>query len=38
MRAWAREHGLPVADRGRLRPEIWEAWHAAADITPGENP
>ncbi|MCC5579591.1 Lsr2 family protein [Microtetraspora sp. AC03309] len=29
MRAWAREQGLPVADRGRLRPEIWRAWHAA---------
>ncbi|WP_206060754.1 Lsr2 family protein [Nonomuraea sp. 160415] len=25
VRAWAREQGFPVADRGRLRPEIWEA-------------
>ena len=29
VRAWAREHGLAVPDRGRLRPEIHEAWRAA---------
>lgn len=29
VRAWAREAGLPVPDRGPLRPEIWEAWHDA---------
>jgi hypothetical protein len=29
IRAWARANGIPVADRGRLRPEIWETWHAA---------
>jgi hypothetical protein len=28
VRAWAREHGITVPDRGRLRPEIFEAWHA----------
>ncbi|MEV4582271.1 histone-like nucleoid-structuring protein Lsr2 [Nonomuraea jabiensis] len=38
VRAWAREQGLPVADRGRLRPEIWEAWHAAVGIMSEENP
>ncbi|MFI6991814.1 TOTE conflict system archaeo-eukaryotic primase domain-containing protein [Nonomuraea wenchangensis] len=38
VRAWARKQGLPVADRGRLRPEIWKAWHAAAGTTPGESP
>ena len=27
VRAWARSAGLPVPDRGRLRPEIWSAWH-----------
>ena len=27
VRAWARSTGLPVPDRGRLRPEIWAAWH-----------
>ncbi|WP_327359729.1 ERCC4 domain-containing protein [Streptomyces sp. NBC_01304] len=29
LRAWAREHGLDVPDRGRLRPDIRQAWHAA---------
>jgi hypothetical protein len=31
VRAWAREVGLPVPDRGRLRPDIWQAWHDAND-------
>jgi len=26
VRAWARSVGLTVPDRGRLRPEIWDAW------------
>lgn len=29
VRAWARAAGLEVPDRGRLRPEIWQAWHDA---------
>ena len=29
VRAWARGAGFPVPDRGRLRPEIWQAWHDA---------
>jgi hypothetical protein len=29
VRAWARDHGLAVSDRGRLRPEVLAAWHAA---------
>lgn len=29
VRAWAREAGLDVPDRGRLRPEIWQAWEDA---------
>jgi hypothetical protein len=29
VRVWARAAGLPVPDRGRLRPEIWQAWHDA---------
>ena len=29
MRAWARENGYDVADRGRLRPEVLEAFAAA---------
>jgi ERCC4 domain len=30
VRAWARHHNIAVPDRGRLRPEIWRAWRAAA--------
>ncbi|MGV0644631.1 ERCC4 domain-containing protein [Mycolicibacterium sp. XJ2546] len=29
VRAWARTAGLAVPDRGRLRPDIWQAWHEA---------
>jgi hypothetical protein len=29
VRAWARQAGLGVPDRGRLRPEIWAAWRTA---------
>jgi hypothetical protein len=29
VRAWARTNGLPVPDRGRLRPEIHQAWEVA---------
>ena len=28
VRAWAVAQGLPVSDRGRLRPEIWDAYRA----------
>ncbi len=31
VRAWARTAGLAVPDRGKLRPDIWQAWHAAND-------
>ena len=31
VRAWAVAQGLDVADRGRLRPEIWAAWAARED-------
>lgn len=31
VRAWARAAGLPVPDRGRLRPDIWQAWRDAND-------
>ncbi len=33
VRAWARAAGLPVTDRGRLRPEVWDAWRAANPTT-----
>lgn len=29
VRAWARNHGLAVPDRGRLRPDVLAAWRAA---------
>ena len=31
VRAWARTAGLSVPDRGKLRPDIWQAWHDAND-------
>jgi hypothetical protein len=29
VRAWARTAGMTVPDRGRLRPEVWQAWRDA---------
>ncbi|MFJ8313390.1 MULTISPECIES: histone-like nucleoid-structuring protein Lsr2 [unclassified Streptomyces] len=29
IRSWARDQGMKVPSRGRLRQEIWDAWHAA---------
>jgi hypothetical protein len=29
VRAWARDTGLTVPDRGKLRPEVWDAWRNA---------
>jgi hypothetical protein len=29
VRAWAVAAGLPVSDRGRLRPDVWAAYRAA---------
>ncbi|WP_312858068.1 ERCC4 domain-containing protein [Pseudonocardia pini] len=29
VRRWARENGIPVPDKGRLRPEVHQAWRAA---------
>lgn len=33
VRAWARSAGLLVPERGRLRPDIWAARHAAHPTT-----
>ena len=33
VRAWARANGIPVPSRGRLRPEIWDAWRANGTTT-----
>jgi hypothetical protein len=32
VRAWARDNGYEVPDRGRLRPEIHQAWSAAQEL------
>jgi len=37
IRGWARGIGLPVPDRGRLRPEIRQAWHDAHHTTRAEQ-
>ncbi|ESP99313.1 Modification methylase SalI [Streptomyces sp. GBA 94-10 4N24] len=29
VRAWARKQGMELPDRGRLRPEVWDAWRRA---------
>lgn len=29
VRAWARANGIAVPDRGRLRPDVWDAWNTA---------
>ncbi|MFG2625450.1 histone-like nucleoid-structuring protein Lsr2 [Streptomyces sp. NPDC048473] len=29
VRSWARDNGHTVPARGRLRADIWTAWHAA---------
>ena len=34
VRAWARNTGLSVSDRGRLRPEIWAAWYDTQSPNP----
>ncbi|MEU2900531.1 Lsr2 family DNA-binding protein [Streptomyces sp. NPDC001273] len=29
VRAWARDQGMDAPSRGKLRQEIWDAWHTA---------
>jgi hypothetical protein len=29
IRAWARDAGIAVSDRGRLRPDVFQAWKDA---------
>lgn len=36
VRAWARENGFDVSDRGRLRPEVWAAYRDAVG-PPGDR-
>lgn len=35
IRAWARAAGVPVADRGRVHPDVRKAWQAAG--SPGKT-
>lgn len=35
VRAWARRHGLEVADRGRVHADVWAAYRAAGTNSPG---
>jgi hypothetical protein len=37
VRAWARSTGIDVTDRGRLRPEILQAWRDANNERRPEN-
>lgn len=37
VRAWALAAGLPVSDRGRLRPEIWDAYRAGVTDAPSTS-
>ncbi len=32
VRSWCRSRGIQVPPRGRLRPEIWDAWRADHDV------
>jgi sugar lactone lactonase YvrE len=36
IRAWARANGIPISDRGRLKPEVRQAWRTAH--APGSPP
>ena len=38
VRAWARATGLAVPDRGKLRPDIWNAWRSARNTCPKKPP
>jgi ERCC4 domain len=35
VRAWARANGIPVPDRGKLRPEVWDKWRARTSAGDG---
>jgi hypothetical protein len=34
VRAWAKQQGFQVADRGRLPAEVWDAWASATEDAP----
>ncbi|MFE9882153.1 DEAD/DEAH box helicase family protein [Streptomyces sp. NPDC005784] len=37
VRAWAREQGMDVPPRGRLRAEVWDAWQATHPAPDGQD-
>ena len=37
VRAWAKQQGFAIGDRGRLPNEVWEAWEAAAAVVPEQR-
>ncbi|MFP5218143.1 MAG: histone-like nucleoid-structuring protein Lsr2 [Actinomycetes bacterium] len=38
VRAWAKEQGFELGDRGRLPAEVWEAWEARTTRGPVPQP
>ncbi len=34
VRAWAKQQGFQLADRGRLPAEVWDAWNASTSSAP----
>lgn len=39
VRAWAKQHGFALGDRGRLPTEVWDAWNSRNSPTkPGPVP
>ena len=38
VRAWAKQQGFELGDRGRLPAEVWAAWEARAGSSAGPQP
>ncbi|HWH27597.1 MAG TPA: hypothetical protein VNU26_01320 [Mycobacteriales bacterium] len=38
VRAWAREQGFELGDRGRLPAEVWQAWESRSTTSPVPPP
>jgi hypothetical protein len=34
VRAWAKQRGFQLGDRGRLPAEVWDAWNASTGTAP----
>lgn len=37
VRAWAKEHGFAIGDRGRLPDEVWAAWESRSTSVPQQR-